>query len=121
LSISAAGTPQEKIIAAIRTTAIRLDVPLASFDTITRTVRPFGLNHAYLITLINLVNEKFHENEIRKQKLFNSLQELFSLQGSVVETKEERRVRKRMEGLQLQASQKASVKRQTHKKEIDIR
>jgi tRNA(Phe) wybutosine-synthesizing methylase Tyw3 len=106
MSISSATTPQEKVIVAIRTTAIRLDVPLAAYDTETRSLRPFGLGRGYLITLFNLVNAKFRENELRKQALLESLRRSISTESfaTLPETKEERRIKKRQEGLKRQAA-----------------
>lgn len=106
ISISAVGTPQEKVLAAIRTTAIRLDVPLACYVGKNGTIRPFGLSREYLVNLFNIINNKFEENELRKLKLFNSLRDLFSTLQSAPssETKDQRRARKREDGLKLQAA-----------------
>jgi len=54
------------------------------------------------------MNEKFAENNSRKQKLQDHLRSLFSTQefNSLNETKEQRRNRKRLEGLETQASKK---------------
>src|SRR5271155_591261 len=78
ISVSALGSQQEKVLIAIRTTAIRLDVPLAAYHGDTRTVRPLGLTHAYLVSLFNLINDRFNENEKRKQDLFNLVQQTFN-------------------------------------------
>ena len=103
MSISTPATPQEKILVAIRTSAIRLDIPLGSFDVDNQTVRPFGLAKVYLANLLRMVNEKFCENERRKHALFTSLENAFEKpKCSTPETKEERRARKRAEGLSLQ-------------------
>jgi tRNA wybutosine-synthesizing protein 3 len=106
ISISALGTPQEKVLAAIRTTAIRLDVPLACYFGENGAIRPFGLTREYLVNLFNLINNKFEENELRKLKLFKSLQDSFSIPQSASsnETKDQRRVRKREDGLKLQTA-----------------
>lgn len=106
ISISAIGTPQEKVLIAIRTTAIRTDIPLASYDGDTRTVRPFGLTRGYFVNLINLLNDKFSENDLRKQNLFTSLQGSLNTPQSTAtnETKDQRRRRKREEGLRLQSA-----------------
>jgi len=54
------------------------------------------------------MNEKFAENNSRKQNLQNHLRSLFSTQEtkSLNETKEQRKNRKRSEGLQTQAAKK---------------
>jgi len=54
------------------------------------------------------MNEKFAENNSRKQKLQDHLRSLFITQefNSLNETKEQRRNRKRLEGLETQASKK---------------
>jgi hypothetical protein len=108
MSISGAATPKEKIIVAVRTTAIRLEIPLATCDGNGR-IRPFGLSQEYLNTLVKLVNGKFEENEVRKQSLLASLRLAFKMKEShsmdgitQTETKDERRIRKRKEGLMLQ-------------------
>jgi tRNA(Phe) wybutosine-synthesizing methylase Tyw3 len=108
MSISGAATPKEKIIVAVRTTAIRLEIPLATCDVNGR-IRPFGLSQEYLNTLVKLVNDKFEENEVRKKSLLASLRLAFEMRESQsmdgitqTETKDERRIRKRKEGLMLQ-------------------
>lgn len=108
ISISGLGSPQEKVLVGIRTTAIRAEIPLASYDRETSEIRPFGLTCEYLLNLISIMNEKFAENNSRKQKLQDHLRSLFSTQefNSLNETKEQRRNRKRLEGLQTQASKK---------------
>jgi tRNA wybutosine-synthesizing protein 3 len=105
ISISALGTPQEKVLVAVRTTAIGIQIPLACYEEETRTVKPFGLTRSYLVHIIRIINDKFQDNDLRKQRLFASLQETFTNQPSEVfkESKEERRTRKRLEGLKLQA------------------
>jgi hypothetical protein len=124
LSISGAATPREKIIVAIRTTAIRLDIPLASCDT-NSIIRPFGLTGEYLETLFILVNDKFDENEARKQSLLASLRRAFVshqtqavLQQIPSETKDQRRIRKRIEGLKLQETS-SRVKENTNEDDED--
>jgi len=108
MSISGHATPQEKIIVAIRTTSFRIDIPLASYNSESGTVKPLGFDNNYLFTLLKLANLKFHENEQRKDSLMTALQSLTEPQAEEVkETKEERRLRKREEGLRLQASSKA--------------
>jgi tRNA(Phe) wybutosine-synthesizing methylase Tyw3 len=108
MSVSVVGNPQEKVLVAIRTNAIRLEIPLASFDQDSEEIRPFGVTRQYLLNLIAIINEKFVENESRKQKLLRELQLLFSSQQieSPDESKEERRNRKRLEGLQVQAAKR---------------
>ena len=92
ISVSAVGTPQEKVLAAIRTTAIRADVPLASYDEENQTIRPFGLTRAYLLSLLHIINDKFEENELRKQRLFRSLKEVHVQQTTTAsETKDQRK------------------------------
>jgi hypothetical protein len=107
MSISGYATPQQKVIIAIRTTSLHLDIPLASYDSETNTVIPLGLTATYLYSLLKLANVKFKENERRKVSLMAALQ---SFQEQPVkqakETKEARRIRKREEGLRLQASLK---------------
>lgn len=108
MSISSQGTPQEKIIVAIRTTAFRLDIPLASYHSESGAINSLGLTSEYLITLLKLANLRFKENEQRKDLLMMTLRELNKQPTEPAkETKEERRVRKREEGLKLQASTKA--------------
>ena len=105
ISVSAVGTPQEKALVAIRTTAIRADVPLASYDGENQTIRPFGLTREYLLILLQIINDKFEENEQRKQRLLGSLNEVQAQQTTTAsETKDQRRTRKREEGLKLQAA-----------------
>jgi tRNA wybutosine-synthesizing protein 3 len=108
MSISASGTPQEKILVGIRTTAIRVDIPIAVYDD--RVVRPLGLTRGYLNWLFHFLDDKFQENERRKQALFISVQNQFTKTAPAVESKDDRRIRKRMEGLKLQAQSK----RETH-------
>jgi tRNA wybutosine-synthesizing protein 3 len=107
-SISALGSPQEKVLVAIRTNAIRAEIPLASYDQEASEIRPFGLTCEYLVNLISIMNEKFAENNSRKQRLQDYLRPLFGTQEikSLNETKEERRNRKRLEGLRTQAAKK---------------
>jgi tRNA wybutosine-synthesizing protein 3 len=107
MSISGHGTPQEKVIVAIRTNSLHLDIPLASYDSKWSTVIPLGLSAIYLRSLLKLANRRFKENERRKESLVVALQSLLDhpgLVGQVKETKEVRRMRKREEGLRLQAS-----------------
>jgi len=105
ISISAVATPQEKVLAAIRTTAIRVDVPLASCVGENQTIRPFGLTREYLVNLLKIINDKFEENEQRKKKLLASLKEAHAQHTSTAsETKDQRKARKREEGLRLQAA-----------------
>lgn len=110
ISVSGLGSLQEKVLVAIRTTAIRAEIPLASYDSETYEIRPFNLTHEYLVNLISIINEKFVENNLRKEKLQHHLRLLFNIQESISmdETKEERRNRKRLEGLETQATQKNS-------------
>lgn len=108
MSISGHATPQEKIIVAVRTTSFRLDIPLASYDSESGTINPLSSDTNYLTTLLTLANLKFKENEQRKKSLMTALQSLTEQQTEITkETKEERRLRKREEGLRLQASTKA--------------
>jgi tRNA(Phe) wybutosine-synthesizing methylase Tyw3 len=108
ISISSTSTPQEKVLVAIRTTAIRLDIPLAYYDENNRTIRLLGLTRGYLCNLFGLVNDKFQENEERKQSLIEALQKSFTSPKveSTQDTKEERRIEKRLEGLRKQAAGK---------------
>jgi tRNA(Phe) wybutosine-synthesizing methylase Tyw3 len=76
MSISGHATPQEKIMVAIRTTSLHLDIPLASYDSETSTVMLLGLTATYLGNLLNLANIKFKENEQRKDSLIAALQSL---------------------------------------------
>jgi tRNA(Phe) wybutosine-synthesizing methylase Tyw3 len=101
VSISALDSQQEKVLVAIRTTAIRMEVPLASYNEEISTVSPFGLTSSFLVSLIKIINCKFDENERRKQKLLQSLQQFFQKQCNqeVKETKQERWERMRAEGL----------------------
>lgn len=108
MSISGHATPQEKIIVAVRTTSFRLDIPLASYDSESGTINPLSSDTNYLTTLLTLANLKFKENEQRKKSLMTALQSLTEQQTEITkETKEGRRLRKREEGLRLQASTKA--------------
>ena len=108
MSISGHATRQEKIIVAIRTTSFRLDIPLASYNSESGTIEPLSLDSNYLITLLKLSNLKFKDNEQRKESLMTALQSLKEQQVEpATETKEERRIRKRQEGLRLQASTSA--------------
>jgi tRNA(Phe) wybutosine-synthesizing methylase Tyw3 len=110
MSISGYATPQEKIIVAIRTTSLHLDIPLASYDSETSTVMLLGLTATYLGNLLNLANIKFKENEQRKDSLIAALQSLQEQPvEQVKETKEARRIRKREEGLRLQASSSKGI------------
>jgi tRNA wybutosine-synthesizing protein 3 len=104
IAISGFATAQEKIIVAIRTNAIRLDVPLGIYNPQTRHIHLSGLGAEYLHSLLKLVNVKFGENESRKENLVKALQHAFNAteSQSPAETKEERRLRKREEGLRLQ-------------------
>ena len=104
ITISAVATPQEKILVAIRTTAIRLDIPLGAYDEQLRRLNLFGLGVEYLRSLLKFVNVKFQENESRKGNLFKTLQHSFrhTISQRTPETKEERRTRKREEGIKLQ-------------------
>ena len=104
IAISAVATPQEKILVAFRTTAIRLDIPLGAYDEQSRHLSLFGLGVEYLRSLLKLVNIKFRENESRKDNLFKALQQSFNttVLHRPAETKEERRTRKREEGIKLQ-------------------
>jgi len=106
ISISSVSTPQEKVLVAIRTTAIRLDIPLASYNAETQIIHPLDLSQEYLIFLLKLVNDTFHENELRKQNLLETLRKSFTTSKveSTSETKEERRIKKRQEGLKRQAA-----------------
>jgi tRNA wybutosine-synthesizing protein 3 len=108
ISISSTSTPQEKVLVAIRTTAIRLDIPLACYDEDNQDIRFLGLTRVYLSNLFGLVNGKFQENEERKQRLIEALQKSFSSPRieSTQATKEERRMKKRLEGLRKQAAGK---------------
>ena len=105
ISTSSLGTPHEKVLVAIRTTAIRADIPLATYDI---EIRPLGLTREYLVNLITIINEKFVENNLRRQNLEDNLRRLFDTHETHFphETKEERRNRKRLEGLQTQAARK---------------
>ena len=108
MSISGHATRQEKIIVAIRTTSFRLDIPLASYNSESGTIEPLSLDSNYLITLLKLSNLKFRDNEQRKESLMTALQSLKEQQVEpATETKEQRRIRKRQEGLRLQASTSA--------------
>jgi hypothetical protein len=108
MSISGQATRQEKIIVAIRTTSFRLDIPLASYNSESGTIDPLSLDSNYLITLLKLSNLKFKDNEQRKESLMAALQSLKEQEVEpAIETKEERRIRKRQEGLRLQASTSA--------------
>ena len=78
ISISALNTASEKVLLAIRTTAIRADVPLASYEGNNRIIRPFGLSDGYIASLLRILNEKFDENAFRRGKLFTSIQEMLS-------------------------------------------
>jgi tRNA(Phe) wybutosine-synthesizing methylase Tyw3 len=105
MSLSSPSTPHEKVLVAIRTTAIRLDIPLASYDTNANILRPLGVSRGYLISLLRLVNEKFSDNEMRKENLLATIRKTFqSERKTTPETKEERRLRKRQEGLKVQAA-----------------
>jgi len=118
ISISSPGTAQEKVLVAIRTSAIRLDIPLAAYNTPKRSIIPFGLTKEYLTSLLKLVNEKFADNESRKIALFAALQADFGKGNELPkESKEERRARKRMEGLKLQEA--INSERNTHREERD--
>ena len=110
ISVSGLGSLQEKVLVAIRTTAIRAEIPLAWYDSETYEIQPFNLTREYLVNLISIINEKFVKNNLRKEKLQHHLRLLFNTHESVSvdETKEERRNRKRLEGLQTQATQKNS-------------
>lgn len=99
ISISASGTLQEKVIVAIRTSAIRTDVPLASYDRDAQEIRPFELNRGYLIRLLSLINERFQENELRRRHLYNLLHKALRNPTANAETKDQRRTRKRAEGI----------------------
>ena len=117
VSISAVGTPQEKVLVAIRTTAIRTDVPLASYDGENQSIRPFGLTREYLLNLLQIINDKFEKNELRKLNLFTSLNEAHVQQTTTTsETKDERRARKREDGLRLQAA-KSEIQHDTTRNE----
>jgi tRNA wybutosine-synthesizing protein 3 len=108
ISISSTSAPQEKALVAIRTTASRLDIPLAYYDEDKQDIRFLGLTRVYLSNLFGLVNGKFQENDERKQRLINALQKSFTSPRieSTQLTKEERRMKKRLEGLQKQAAGK---------------
>jgi tRNA wybutosine-synthesizing protein 3 len=122
ISISSTSRPQEKVLVAIRTTAIRLDIPLASYDTSRQTIRPLGLTRAYLLALLHLVNDKFADNELRKQNLFETLQKSFSSSKvtATQETKEERKIRKRRQGLRAQASLQGNKHNTTAETDQDL-
>jgi tRNA wybutosine-synthesizing protein 3 len=104
IAISGAATSQEKIIVAIRTNSIRLDVPLGVYNAQTGYIHTFGLGAEYLHSLLQLVKVKFGENDSRKENLVKALQHAFNAteSQSPAETKEEKRLRKREEGLRLQ-------------------
>ena len=108
ISATALNTPQEKVIVAIRTTAIRAEIPLASYDVHSARIRPFGLTRQYLVSLLTIINKKFVANGLRKQKLHERLSTVFDTNKAQLpnETKEERRNRKRLEGLRTQAARK---------------
>jgi|SRR5271163_682545 len=106
ISVSGLQAPAEKILVAIRTTAIRVDVPLAICDPEKSTIQLFGLTRGFLLSLLSIINDKFAENGTRKIKLVQMFRQTCIAEqprGSM-ETKDERRVRKREEGLNLQAS-----------------
>jgi tRNA(Phe) wybutosine-synthesizing methylase Tyw3 len=111
ISISGLNTAQEKVIVAVRTTSFRLDVPLASYDEQSQLIRPFGFSRDNLASLIFQIDEMFRANTDRKDRLVHSLREAFQSQILQVglETKEERRARKRIEGMHLQAAKNANV------------
>ena len=106
ISISALSTQQEKVLVAIRTTSIRLDVPIAAYDDEIQCIRPFGLTSEYITNLFNRISEVFSDNEVRKEKLLRSLSQMFRSRRCQIsrETKGERHTRKRIEGLKLQAA-----------------
>jgi len=108
ISVSGLESPHEKVLVAIRTTAIRAEIPLAFYDSDNFAIRPLNFTREYLMNVIAIINEKFAENNLRKEKLRDQLRSLFSTQKPLLpnETKEERRNRKRMEGLQIQAEHK---------------
>ena len=115
ISVSSVGTPQEKVLVAVRTTAIRADVPLASYDGEYQSIRPFGLTREYFLNLIQIINDKFEKNELRKQKLLTLLNEVHAQQTTTPsETKDQRRARKREEGLKLQATKSKIQHDTTH-------
>jgi tRNA wybutosine-synthesizing protein 3 len=83
ISVSALESVQEKVLVAVRTTAIRAEVPLASYSKPHHGVVPFnGVSHAFLACMIHIINDKFEENERRKQKLFLSLKQSFEKQNN---------------------------------------
>ena len=108
------------MLVAIRTTAIRADVPLASYDGENQSIQPFGLTREYLLNLLQITNDKFENNELRKQQLFTSLNELHAQQTTTAsETKDQRRARKREEGLKLQAV-KSEIQHVTTRNEGEV-
>lgn len=120
ISVSSVGTPQEKVLVAIRTTAIRADVPLASYDGENQSIRPFGLTREYFLNLLQIINDKFEKNQLRKQKLLTSLNEVHARQTTTPsETKDQRRARKREEGLKLQATKSEIQHNTTHNERGD--
>jgi len=106
ISVSGLQSPAEKILLAIRTTAIRVDVPLGIRDPETPRIRLFGVTDEFLLSVLDIVNDKFMENDARKVKLVQKFRQMCIEEQSRrnVETKDERRKRKRAEGLGLQAT-----------------
>ena len=93
-------------------TSVKVDVPVGSLrlceDTKTDVV-DLVVNRAYLKNLLRLVNRKFGENEARRMILEERIQKVFlsgtasdDSGGVVVESKDQRRSRKRQLGLELQ-------------------
>jgi tRNA(Phe) wybutosine-synthesizing methylase Tyw3 len=121
IALSGVATAQEKIIVAIRTNAVRLDVPLGDYNPQTGYIHLFGLGAEYLNSLLKLVNVKFGENESRKENLVKALQHKFKAteSQSPAETKEERRRRKREEGLRLQGLKNQKQVTYYEKRNID--
>ena len=106
ISVSGLKSLAEKILVAIRTTAIRLDVPLGIRDPERPRIQLFGVTDGFLLSVLGIVNDKFTENRTRKVKLVQTFRHMCIKEQSTknLETKDERRMRKRAEGLVLQAT-----------------
>ncbi|KAK9319947.1 tRNA wybutosine-synthesizing protein [Lipomyces orientalis] len=77
--------------------SLRIDAPVGYLSASGESIIPL-VDDNYLRTLMQMSIERFIENKRRTDRFFESVKRSFNL-GVEVETKEERRLRKRLEGL----------------------
>lgn len=102
----------EGVMVAIRTNGIVFESVVGICNPAADTVESI-VSEGYLEMCVSVVNERFQWNEVRKQRLVHELRSAQNRaawsEATAVESKEERRERKRREGL---AVQKESAKRE---------